>query len=568
MKRISVFFIPLLLLSACHKDSVEILTDIDYPDPPEVLVTTRLVTVLDNAPSNTAQVLLTFAGQTTGFEDFNFNQMKGAGIKRDFEILHLTTASDLHFFKVNSLTENDVNYTHIQLPEVQSYSGETSTSSNYTFSSGAALTIPAGSLAYADGTAFQGTYTLTLATLTASGIEPVGLPSFCGINTHHERVSLHFESGYYLSAQTGDGEALTFGEDVFLSLPEKTTPGWFFDAEEGAWVLLSGTDQVGQKQIHPGASGYYACAAASPLIRVKGTLRINGSLTPHYPISFNYGGQQHEIYTTNAGSWSIQLPAQTACLATINIPCADAQQILLETSSAKEMEASFTITENGIENVQLLGTARDCNYAPLNDHFTIIEGDAHTILFAEEPGLNFNVPVCKNGSVLISTFNPASRQSGPSINWEAADTIDIHSTFACNQARNEYLALSVSDEKKMYWDLRSQVEGDRLIILTNEPEPDVDFQVFVEGLAKGSYADNMLNILFEDRHLGTKGYSLYCPTATSGCGFTDFTITHFAEEEGQWIRGYFKGKFWIKTFNPLTAGYRPVEGEFQVFREF
>ena len=92
--------------------------------------------------------------------------------------------------------------------------------------------------------------------------------------------------------------------------------------------------------------------------------------------------------------------------------------------------------------------------------------------------------------------------------------------------------------------------------------------VLISGMEEGEYENTQLNIAFEDKTLGTRGYSLYCPTSPYGCGFTKFVITHFPATQGQWIRGYFEGEFWIKTFQPLTAGYRPVKGEFQVFRDF
>ncbi len=176
------------------------------------------------------------------------------------------------------------------------------------------------------------------------------------------------------------------------------------------------------------------------------------------------------------------------------------------------------------------------------------------ILFNTAAEINFTIPVCKNSSFTISSLNPADGQFGPAVQWEAAETVDVHTSMACDQAKNEYLSLVVAGDKKMYWNLTSEMQGGRLIIGDDSAEPDLDLKVYVEGLAEGIYADDMLNISFEDMNLGTRGYSLYCPTATSGCGFTDFTITHFAETEGEWIRGYFEGTFWIKTFNPLTAG--------------
>jgi hypothetical protein len=233
------------------------------------------------------------------------------------------------------------------------------------------------------------------------------------------------------------------------------------------------------------------------------------------------------------------------------------------------MQIPIALTNDEIENVLILGNARDCNLNPLSNHITILEGEINSAIFSPDPDINLYVPICKNGRIGITSLNMVDGQSGPSIIWNAADTVQIYSSFACQQARNEYLSLIVSGEKKMYWNPKSNFLSDnRLLIADDGSEQDHAFQVFVEGMAEGVYQDNMLNILFEDMHLGNKGYSLHCPTASSGCGFTTFTITHFPQQSGEWIRGHFEGTFWIKTFHPLTAGYRPVEGEFQVYRDF
>ena len=159
--------------------------------------------------------------------------------------------------------------------------------------------------------------------------------------------------------------------------------------------------------------------------------------------------------------------------------------------------------------------------------------------------------------------------AGPSIQWVAADTVDIYSVFACEESKMEYLSLMVNGDRKMYWDLASSISPEsRLLIEEGGEEHKLDLQIAISGMKDRAYADEELNIRFEDRSLGQSGYSLYCPTSSTGCGFTTFIITHYPETAGEWIRGYFEGTFWIKTFQPLTAGYKSVRGEFQVYKEF
>ncbi|HSF90308.1 MAG TPA: hypothetical protein VLA46_12875 [Saprospiraceae bacterium] len=568
MKRNLFSLVALVFLLSCHQDSDEVITIIENPDPPAVLITTRLVSILDNAPIDASAVQLTFAGQTGTFDDVDFYQIKGSGINRDYELIRMTLELNLPLYKAASLTANDVNYVHLTIPDLQVFDGLSTTESVFPVSAGVELKVPAESLSLPDGTAYQGTYKIAVASLNPGGGNANCFPSFSALSNQNILSSLVFEACYYIAAVTPDGVVLKFSNAAFLSMPSSELPVWVFDVQKGIWAPGKDSGLNQDEKIYLDASGYYARAEASPLTHVKGTLKINGSLTPHFPLTIRYAGQERVVHTTNNGAWAIQLPSATACQISIQFPCGDTQDLALMTNAESEMVTALEITNDEIENVLIKGTARDCNANPLEGSFTIVEGITETLLFSDHPEINTYIPACINGALTISSYNPVDEETGPSVTWLAADTINIHSSFACHQAMNEYLSLMVSGEKKMYWALKSELQGDRLIIEDDGSIPDLDFKVFVEGQTEGLYDDTMLNILFEDMNLGTRGYSLYCPTATSGCGFTEFTITHFAEAEGQWIRGHFEGKFWIKTFNPLTAGYRTVAGEFQVYREF
>ncbi len=568
MKRYPICLFALMMLLSCHKDGDEVITIIENPDPPAILITTRLVSVVPPSTIVTDHPVQSFAGQSSSFDLIPYAQIKGTGIDRDYEIIRVSTSSNLHFFKTQSLVQNDVNYTHHAIPPVSRHPGHTSSDATFSLTPDATLVIPANSLTHPDGSIYQGPYEAVLAYLDPTSENANNIPCYTGISQTNKEVSLAFEACYYVAIMAPDGSELKATDASHISIPSSTAEqSWSFNSEKGIWVPAgTATDQT---IIPLDGSIYYASASSKPMTRVTGSLTINGFPTPHYPIEISYAGQHRLIYTTNNGAWALQLPSETECTAHIKFPCGDEQQVPFTTSSDVELLFPIQLTSDEIENALILGTTRDCDNNEVSNQLAILEGENKTILFSANPDINFHIPICKNANINISSLNMVDGQSGPVINWKAADTINIYSSFACDQARNEYLSLTVSGEKKMYWNLlTSLLPGDRLLIADDGNEPDLDFDVFVEGMAEGGYQDNMLNILFEDKHLGTKGYSLYCPTASSGCGFTSFTITHFPGQSGQWIRGHFEGTFWIKTFNPLTAGYRPIEGDFQVYRDF
>ncbi len=570
MKRFSICLAILIMLMSCHEDSDEVITIIENPVPPSVLITTRLVSIIDPSIIEAYHPQQIFAGHTASFELIPYTQIKESGINRDYELISLTTDASLSFFKVQSLVENDVNYTHLSIPAVDSYTGQSSANATFTLTSEASLHIPSNSLTYADGSTYQGSYQVGMSSMLPGKESALNIPSFTGITRSNEEVSLLIDECYYIVVRASDGSELKSTGAAYISLLSSSpNQHWNFNAESGRWTTIDSTNETDLTKISIRGSGYYATAKSKTITRVKGTLTMNGSPLPNFPISISYEGQKREIYTTNKGAWAIQLPSATACSAKIILPCGGEEEIAWTTSQEKEMQIPIALTSDEIENVLILGNARDCSLNPISNHMTLLEGETNTVIFSPDPEINIYFPICKNGSIGIASLNMMDGESGPSIIWDAADTIQIYTSFACQKAHNEYLSLIVSGEKKMYWNPKSDFLSDnRLLISDDGSEQDHAFQVFVEGMTKGVYQDNMLNILFEDMHLGNKGYSLHCPTATSGCGFTTFTITHFPQQTGEWIRGHFEGTFWIKTFQPLTAGYRPVVGEFQVYRDF
>lgn len=568
MKHYTLCLFAMILFLSCHKDSDEVITIIENPDPPTAYITTRLVSIVDFGSQQSTSGTLTFAGKNEILDDFAFVQIQNSGINRDYELIQLTTPENLHVYKVASLIENDVNYTHLTIPDLITYDGSSTDDASFVISADEQLIIPAGSLLDNAGNPFQGNYKVHFSNIHPQGNNASAIPSYTGITEKNKVASLLFESCYFITALSASNEVLTFGEGAHITTAMVNAPKWHFDADHAIWVSETNSTSNASDKIELSSAGYYAVAEEKNMTLVKGVLLINGSPSPHYPITITYENQERTIHTSNTGSWSIQLPSSTLYQTRIVFPCGEESIIAHETTDAVEMSATLDITNDQIENVRLIGTARDCGFSPLPNHFTIIAGDIHKVLYSAQPEIDFRIPVCQNGALLISSLNPADGQSGPEVTWKAVDTVNIQSSLACEQAKSEYLSLEVSGDTKMYWRLESEMDGGLLIIKDDGTESDLEFEVFVEGFSEGKYADNMLNILFEDMHLGNRGYSLYCPTATLGCGFTGFTITHFPQASGQWIRGYFEGTFWIKTFNPLTAGYRPVKGEFQVYREF
>src|SRR5688572_30910968 len=93
-------FCSFLWLMSCHKDSDAIVNQEEYPDPPVVLVSTKLVSLADTIFSGFQNGIQTFSNQMVSFDHLPFQQIHDTGIDRDFELVSFTTAEGYPLYKV------------------------------------------------------------------------------------------------------------------------------------------------------------------------------------------------------------------------------------------------------------------------------------------------------------------------------------------------------------------------------------------------------------------------------------------------------------------------------------
>ncbi|MEP6793734.1 MAG: hypothetical protein ABJB16_05360 [Saprospiraceae bacterium] len=554
-------------LLSCHKDMDQI-TKEEIIDPPVIQVTTKLVSQTDTTFETSRYASQNFNGSTQSYSSFPYLVSPGTKIDRDFELITLTTQDARRYFQVQSLIENDVNYLHWILPPIQVFNANTSDDIHFSLSGDYILSIPKMSLLYIDGSPYSGEYHINYALLDPLTYLANAIPSFLSIDDDHQRHALQMQACLYISVTSDTGIKLQFAPAASIEvLPSLTGHHYFFNTAQSAWKTIASSESPTHLDL--GSADYYAVAVEDQPVRMKGDLRINGRLTANHIIQVSYGGITRHVYSTNKGSWAIYVPIDQEITMDVPLPCGDNFSKTFVTPDKTEFELPITIIHEASLNSSFHGAIRNNKGDALNEGFISITGTSPSFLYSDQGEFNFNIPICQSNSVGIQGLDIATGQSGPVIQWQAADSVQMYSVFACNESKQEYLSLNVSGENKMYWDLKSSVNPQsRLLIEEGPTETDLDLEIAISGMTRRDYGDEELNIRFEDQRLGQHGYSLYCPTSSSGCGFSKFIITHFPEEKGQWIRGYFEGNFWIKSFYPLTAGNRPVRGEFQVYRDF
>jgi hypothetical protein len=340
--------------------------------------------------------------------------------------------------------------------------------------------------------------------------------------------------------------------------------------QEGVWHEVEEVifDSGMYSFVAPG-SGYYCIADWHPAVRVTGRVVANDVNIPGIQLHFMRAGKLvASTITSNTGKWEAQLPANAALDISVVTVCDTQKAGYLETTMQSGVLPAIDLFGK-VTISKIHGTARDCADQPLASHYLTITGDSRAVtLYYPDGEFQATTVVCSN-VFSVQSFTSDWSDQGPAITWNATPEVNLHSTYACSSALNEYLTIRINGDQKIYWNARSSLTVDQRtqIIAEDVKHQDAECSIWITGMDAGAFDDMQLNILFEDRTLSHGGYSLYCPTSSAGCGFETFEITHYGNV-GEWIRGYFSGTFWVKTYQPLTAGNKKVEGEFQIYRDF
>ena len=552
-------------MMACHKDT-DVVEDEEVLDPPKVEVTTKLVSQTDTTLEAARHATQSFAGLVTAYPSFPYLVTQGNQVDRDFELITLTTQDNHQFYQVPSLVENDINYQHWQLPDVQTVEANSTNDVDVVINGDFSIHIPADALLLSGNASYAGNYTLAYSLLDPATQLADAIPSYIGLDVH-QRHALEMSACFYITAFASTGEKLHFASTAAIIINTvQHGEHWIFNPVEATWHPNTSSQT---NHFSLGSATYYAIAQPTAPVRLTGNLVFNGQTAPHQRLLIRQGNITRTVYTTNKGAWACYVPAQKETIIEVPLPCNDHYTTSLITPDQDEFSLPLSITHHASINSVFRGTFRNNQGAEIQEGILILDGVEADFLYSAVPAFTFNIPMCPADSIGVKGLDIVTNQSGPSVRWLAADTVNLYSVFACEESKMEYLSLNVNSDIKMYWDLKSSVSPEsRVLIEEGSAETELDLQIAISGMSDRAYLDEELNIRFEDRQLGTQGYSLYCPTSTTGCGFSTFIITHYPDSAGEWIRGYFEGEFWIKTFHPLTAGYKPVRGEFQVYREF
>ena len=560
----------ILLISACHTNEEEIILTEDN-DPPRVTIsTTQTARVINEKGEALLNFDATYNQQQQYDLSLAFVIFDGKKVNKYGEKLTLQSTSGLTSTYVVSGVENDINYSVLTVFENRNkVEFANDTKMNIAINDKTTLTTQPNSYTI-DGSSYNSKVNMTYFSpdlnndihLTAIPANRVGKD----VDGQHKYLEIY--DVFYLDILSENSQHIDAKLGISSEyLQENDLNIWSFDYDKALWLPV--IMEVNSQSFSYQKSGYYCIAKSKKGIYASGQLSSENTPISNIRLNLHDGHSRQSIFTSAQGKWFAFLPADTDVRADVTAACGPIATFNIKTQNTP-IENLKTSIDNSSQNfAKIVGQVKDCNGDLNMDYILKNHTDQTSYYFAKGSSTDIYIPMCGSEEVTLSTSSIDGSEEGNKVTWRVEDIIQTGTWFVCDRAKNPYFNLIIDGTNKMYWQTKTQKNSDgRWSIDLKDEQSNVVLTIFVPDDGVGEKADNRLNILLREKSFEGQGYEIFCPTSTQGCGFEHFEITHFDFQNDDFIRGYFKGRFWVKTLSPLTAGYKNVEGEFQLLKEF
>jgi hypothetical protein len=318
-------------------------------------------------------------------------------------------------------------------------------------------------------------------------------------------------------------------------------------------------------------SGFYCLATPEIYNLVEGILHSENIPYRNQAVDiYDDSRLLQRVYTTNNGKWFTHLPINRKYEYKFIYNCSDIHE---ESFSIAEEDQNQVLPPNiGKQSSRKIkGEIRNCKNELVNEHFLQMwQEDKYRCLFFKDAKVDIDIFSCSNEKIFIQSANEFWNEIGPKLEYtEVNKEVDFLRSYSCNEIKNNgYFNIKLDDKEKLFFLTEAKLINNRTKMIIYDLDPNMEMIIIFSGKEPRNYNDNELNIYFEGLKIDGENYEIKCENSTEGCGFKSFNIETYGDKKGSWIKGNFKGDFWVKSFDPLMARYRKIEAEFLVPRSF
>jgi len=390
-------------------------------------------------------------------------------------------------------------------------------------------------------------------------------------------VWLDIFDAVYIEIKTPSGEKLEIKEkEAEVSLGNIDCTGciiWKYSDEQFKWFEHSLINNNNDIKFNIEKSGFYCIAKPYVYNQVEGKIHNGNKSISNRPIDIYIDDRLVErVFTTNSGKWFTHLPINTEYNYRVKIATENEANEKFSIGEDDLILPPFDLDNVNITYINLNGEIRNCNNQSLDNGFIKLwQGDEVKCLFYKNANINFDLINWNDEKIAMQTFDENWENIGPKVNYTPNNKkIDFAKAYTCNQIqRDGYFSLSMDGEEKLFSITQAQLRDGRTSFqIYDLKNINTELNIVFSGQEAREYNDNEINIHFQNLVLGNKVFDMNCQNSTEGCGFESFVIEEFGEKKNSWIKGKFKANFWVKSYNPLTAEYKKIEGSFLISKNF
>ncbi len=385
-------------------------------------------------------------------------------------------------------------------------------------------------------------------------------------------VWLDYKKAIYFDLFTNGGDKLNLKKNKgTLSVNNSDCDDcqiWYYDPEQNVWV------ESGFSNIPVLQGGFYCLANSYVYNLVTGNAFAGKKPLMNQAVDFYLNDKLiQRVYTTNTGKWFTHLPIDKDYIVKMNIFSEDVFEIKFNIGEDDTtIIPGFDIGDNVISFFKLNGEIRNCENKPETNNFLVLnQEDCKKYFYVDDSKISLNIPNNKNKILDILVADELWKNTGVSEKYYIVENnVNFSKIFSCNEiSQDGYFDISIDGNEKLFVTTEAKwVDGRTKITVYDLKNAEMILELYFSGKNARKYNDAELNIYFDNLIIDDKKYEINCLNSNDGCGFEYFEIESYGERKNDWIKGRFKGKFWIKSYNPLSASYKTINAAFLVRRVF
>lgn len=577
---IIAFIFIIVTIVSCYKDEAIINnTTLISKDHPPIAISGNIVGLLHDEFGNEISdfssefMNKTYLSYQTGYYHY---EVKNAN-KNGTPII-ITKENQQYKYTVKPIN-NEVNYfSHTIFTKPKSITQSSTQQLSISFDNNSKLEINSNSYLLANENYNGDVYLKSYVPNLQNSIQLESLPSaHLAADYQDNEVWLDYYDAIYIDIKGTDNSDLTLEKNQAIVTLNPNT----YDCEKCIVWQFNDTLNIWKEHYNPSdytninfeitQSGFYCLASPEIYNLVEGQIHADNVPFRNQAVDiYDNDRLLQRVYTTNNGKWFTHLPINREYKYKFESNCSN---IYEETFSIAEEDRNSIsqpiINKQTVTNIK--GEIRDCNNELVNNHFLKIwKEDSYKCLFFKDANVDLDIINCSEENIFLQSANEFWQEIGPKLNYnEVNRKINFQRSYSCNDIKNNgYFNLKMDNKEKLLFLSEAKLINNRTKLAIYDLNPNMEMEISISGSEARNYNDNELNIYFKGLEIDGGIYEINCRNSTEGCGFESFNIEVYGDKKGAWIKGNFKGNFWVKSFDPLIASYRTIEAEFLVPRNF